>query len=316
MEYITTTFVINLTEATERMALIHADLVKNDIPYTRWSATRGSTLSPDEIKQNTSYLCRNALCNNGMIGCYISHLRIWQHIASLYRDVQDKDPQRTWFMIMEDDAKILPGFHENLSKVFQELQSWPSQQHAYPEVIHMSCKHGCNITSITPHIYTLQIFQTMRAYAVSVAGATKLAYLLSTAQFHVDIMLTIKNAYHHKVAIYSTKSYIGNTDQFKSTISTYSFPLFFNIVIIQPLIQLLQLQDNNIHIIFQSPTFSVSRIIDVNGTFFLFIFILALLIHFKQYMWILILLMIEIIITLCIWARMRKIYEPLIYAAL
>jgi GR25 family glycosyltransferase involved in LPS biosynthesis len=303
MEYITTTFVINLAEATERMALIHADLVKNDIPYTRWNATRGSTLSPDDIKQNTSYICRNALCNNGMIGCYISHLRIWQHIASLYRHVQD--PQRTWFMIMEDDAKILPGFHENLRKVFQELQSWPIHQHAFPEVIHMSCNHGCNMTSITPHIYTLQIFQTTRAYAISVTGATKLAHIMSTAQYHIDVMLTINNALRHKVAIYSTNSYVGNTDRFKSTISTYSFPHIFNVLIIQPLIQFLQLENNNIHIIFQSPTFSVSRIIDVNITFFLFIFMLALLIRFKQYIWGLILLMIEMIVALFIYISQK-----------
>ena len=293
MEHITETFVINLTEATDRMRRKHADLEKNNIPYTRWNATRGAKLTTDELTHNTSFICRNFLCNNGVIGCYMSHLRLWQHIASSYQDPQ-------WFMILEDDATILPGFHDNLQKVFQEMQAWPSQYHAYPEVIHLACMQGCNIIEVTPHLYTVQMFQTARAYVISVSGATKLAQMMNTIHFHVDVMLSINNAITHKVAMYATKAYVGNMDNFQSTISHVTFPSIFRVFIVHPLLQLFNLEQNNIHIFFQSPFFSILRTIDVNITIIAFIIIIALLSHFQQYIWLILFIMIEMITTLFI----------------
>ena len=144
------------------------------------------------------------------------------------------------------------------------------------------------------------MFQTARAYVISVSGATKLAQMMNTIHFHVDVMLSINNAITHKVAMYATKAYVGNMDNFQSTISHVTFPSIFRVFIVHPLLQLFNLEQNNIHIFFQSPFFSILRTIDVNITIIAFIIIIALLSHFQQYIWLILFIMIEMITTLFI----------------
>ena len=111
--------------------------------------------------------------------------------------------QNPWFIILEDDAKIIPGFHENLARVFDDLRKWPIEIHNFPEIIHLACMDVCNAFPVMDNLYSLQVFATTRAYAISLSGARKLAASMTNITYHVDIMISIRHALQDiKLAIY------------------------------------------------------------------------------------------------------------------
>lgn len=219
MQNILETFVINLKESKERLSRFDQNMKEQGITYTRWEATKGKDLSNHELKERVSFLCRNLLCSPGIIGCYLSHLEIWKHIASKNKE--------GWYMIFEDDAKIIEGFNENLEGVFEDLRKW-DHKNRYPEVIHLSNDMNLFVKSSST-LYKTPVFNTMRGYMVSNVGARKLVSLMDRlVNYHIDMTITIKQMVWNSVSIYSSKSYVLSNDNFESTLGNHkTFPRLF-----------------------------------------------------------------------------------------
>lgn len=271
------TFVINLKECKKRMTSLGKNLNDFGIQYERWDATKGSEMTPQEKRENTSYLCRNILCNNGTIGCHMSHLRLWDHISRRYGC--DK---YIWFMILEDDAKISADFVKNLHGVFSDLRDWDHTKNRYPEFIHLSCNKLCHIGSnVTPHISSSSIVTTTRAYLISASGACKLIDKIKVIQYHVDMYLTLQQLIDKSLAYYITKNYVDNNDNFSSTISSNTFPRIL-LDIINLFLSSTGLDEY--HICFNSAIMSFPKVLDLNIMIIIFIVLSAILFAKHYYM--------------------------------
>lgn len=270
MENITETFVINLKECKKRMAAIDRNLTDQNIRYTRWEAVKGKDMNIADIHENTSMVCRKFLCNNGIIGCFMSHKLLWKHIANKYGN-----DNFTWFLVLEDDAKLVNCFLDNLANVFHDMHDWPNDL-MYPEFIHLACNIFCNLGTITPHIFHSVVVNTTRAYLISAAGASKLVGIFRTINYHVDASLSINQIFHKNLGYYTTNNFVTNNDGQVSSISANSFPRilpdFLNLLLVKGM------GFDAVNILFESPIASFEKTINVNIAVCIFILVIAVLV--------------------------------------
>lgn len=275
MEHIENVYVVNLKKCTKRMQALKKNLDDFGIKFTRWEAVHGKSLPYEEIKQNTSYMCRHFICNTGTIGCHLSHLHIWKHISSHYGN----DPNK-WFIVLEDDSSVMKGFKENLSNIFQDMQQWPSK-YRYPEFIHLSTNRIFRQSAVTSSIYESHVINTTRAYMLSAAGASKLVENIRKVNYHVDVYMTYRQIVYNDLAYYISNVFIGNNDSMQSTISSNTFPRLlpdmFNTFISAS-------NNNDLHIFYNSQLFTIMNHVGINITILLFVLVLAFLL--KKGWWI------------------------------
>ena len=62
-------WIINMKKSTDRLKIIDKEFKKHNIKYNRFEAINGKELNYNYIYNNTTFLCRNLICNYGMIGC-------------------------------------------------------------------------------------------------------------------------------------------------------------------------------------------------------------------------------------------------------
>lgn len=100
-------FVINLKNRTDRWKIIQNDFKNTNFKLQRWDATYGKNLSEKEIINTTSNFCNN-FCSYGMIGCWLSHYKLWKYIVK--NNLNN-------VLILEDDAKPTKNFMVKLNKI-------------------------------------------------------------------------------------------------------------------------------------------------------------------------------------------------------
>jgi hypothetical protein len=110
-------YVINLDKATERLGHFKKQVASSDLvsqSFIRFPAINGSTLdiqsmvSPKalwEISQaeRTGFRLRHYQLSRGAVGCYVSHLRLWESILKTDKQVA---------LVFEDDAQIYPTLND------------------------------------------------------------------------------------------------------------------------------------------------------------------------------------------------------------
>jgi GR25 family glycosyltransferase involved in LPS biosynthesis len=106
-------FVINLVKDEDRMINIQTNFNKYGIPFKRIDAIYGKNLSQEEIKQNTTFLCRTLLCNKSIIGSAMSHFKTWQHIST---------QPSGFYMVCEDDVNFTDRSITSIEKILLLLQ--------------------------------------------------------------------------------------------------------------------------------------------------------------------------------------------------
>lgn len=301
MENIQQVYVINLKECKNRLRNVQANLAEFDIPYTIWNATKGRDMSPHEIEKYTTKTCRSLLCNHGTIGCFMSHMLLWNHIVDSFHS-----SGKQWFLVLEDDAKIVKGFKENLNEVFADLENWHVLQkdEPYPEFIHLACHVLCKERKITDHIFKTRVVNTTRAYLISKEGAAKLSHFFKKVNYHVDTAITFHNIFYKSLAYYTTKTFVESNDAMVSTIGSKSFPRLipdiFNAFYIK------FMHSDSIHIIYDSPIASFERTVDLNILIVAFMAIILVLVANKMYIWASIYVLVEIIYFLIAISRKTK----------
>lgn len=106
-------FVINLDESKDRWKKISSSLDALGLYYERFSAVRGVALSQEELNQYcpNRYLwwTRNEI-SLGAIGCYLSHLKLYEEI--LRRDLEV-------VCVIEDDATLSESLPEWLERAHE-----------------------------------------------------------------------------------------------------------------------------------------------------------------------------------------------------
>ena len=297
MENITETFVINLKECKKRLYNIDKNLGHFGIKYNVWIATKGSDLTESELNKHTSYICKNIICNNGIIGCHMSHLLLWKHIAKNHGNSPNK-----WFLILEDDAEIEPRFIENLQGVFKDISNW---KNALPEFVHLSCETFCKEKKVSDYLFKSSLINTTRAYMLSAAGAYKLSQAFIKIHYHVDVMMSIKYNLFNIIEYYTTNNFVKANDNMQSTVSANSFPRLIPDIVTN-ILNALGVNET-FHIVYDSSIISIDRTVNINIMVFVFITIIGLLLADKMYL----LAVVYVVIEVAYWVLIKSLYQKM-----
>lgn len=223
MDHITEVFVINMNESKDRLLKFDLNMKKNNIKYKRWNASNGKLLSNADLIKYSGNLCRNIMCTDGMIGCFLSHKLLWNHIQDTYKE--------GWFLIFEDDAHITSDFLINLKAIFEDdMVNW-DEKYRRPEMINMAS--DIIGYKITPHLYSVPIMNTTRCYLVNMKGVNKLIKQMNKIHHHIDMSLTFYQLIKNNISFYVTKNYVKSDDNYTSTISANSYPKLFPLILNQ-----------------------------------------------------------------------------------
>jgi glycosyl transferase family 25 len=98
------TYLINLDRDTERLEQMTQRLHALGLPFRRWPAVMGRSLAPDERRalydEQANRQRYHTPMVDGEIGCYASHLRLWQHLV---------DSGTPAALVLEDDVVLQPS---------------------------------------------------------------------------------------------------------------------------------------------------------------------------------------------------------------
>lgn len=109
-------WVINLDKSKDRLEKMKKNFDKYNLKFNRFKAIEGKKLSNYQIEKNTSWLCRNILCNHGIVGCGMSHMELWRQL--LNDNTTDK------YIILEDDAVLDQKSVDILSKIEKYIDKY------------------------------------------------------------------------------------------------------------------------------------------------------------------------------------------------
>lgn len=192
------TFVINLDRDKARLASVTQELAANAVDFTRLSAIDGRAMSRAELRGNTTWMGRH-LMTRGMVGCYLSHRRCWEHLAN-----NNDDPLAApHALIFEDDVALAPNFAENVDAAVQELNAavageWDVLLFGALGCVEPRGRYGANrITAaisggmrktrrVSERVHVPQRPYGCHAYLLSRRGARKLLERAPLAVHHVD----------------------------------------------------------------------------------------------------------------------------------
>ncbi|KID55798.1 hypothetical protein JF50_15685 [Pseudoalteromonas luteoviolacea] len=112
-------FLINLDKSTDRLDAVTQRLAPFDIKFERISAVLGSKVDQTtrdrfySVEKNSSDYHKPL--SPGEIGCYMSHLKVLQHIV---------DNEIPWAIILEDDFEVVGNLNEAISALSEIDFEW------------------------------------------------------------------------------------------------------------------------------------------------------------------------------------------------
>lgn len=167
------TYLINLRRRPDRLALFRRDYSKSDIPhdFKLIDAVDGSKLNIErqqltelakaELQQleKTGYRTRHYQLTRGAIGCYLSHIRVWQQALKDEKDV---------VLIFEDDAKIPADFQEQVNT---KMKNAPSDWDII--LLGVAC-HTCQGIRTRPGFLRVKKFWLLHSYIIRGSAIQKI----------------------------------------------------------------------------------------------------------------------------------------------
>lgn len=147
------TFVINLDRSADRLAFMQEQAAEHGITIDRIRAVEGTEVP--------AWLAREFRgphrLSPGEIGCYASHLVVAKHIVA---------SEIAWALVLEDDAKLAPGFSELIAKAVSSApEGW--------DIIHLSSNFKKSV------IFTAELISGYRLIRYTQGPITTTAYLVS-----------------------------------------------------------------------------------------------------------------------------------------
>ena len=106
-------FVINMDEATDRLAECSSEFLGVGSSFERVRATTGSQVrrDSDRMQNSVSWLGRN-MATDAMLGCSFSHRQLWERVVS--QELQCA-------LICEDDVRFIPGAAFRIGAIIMRL---------------------------------------------------------------------------------------------------------------------------------------------------------------------------------------------------
>lgn len=191
MELLGRVYVINMDTAWDRMRATAENLGKFGVDFTRVTAVDGATVRPEDMP------AWSGLCSRSMIGCALSHARVWD-LASRNGDA--------WHLILEDDARFVDSSLMELAQL-QHVLTLKNMTH-----------RGTYIINISPFLL-FPGWQRKDVDVVPGGNVCTAAYLVTTRAaralkriglfWHVDIVM-YQLAHTRHYSYKTTRNILGN----------------------------------------------------------------------------------------------------------
>ena len=185
-------WIINLDKSQDRMNHIKKNFDSFDLKYNRFSAIYGKDYTSEK---SIHFVCKNFLCNTGMVGCNISHKKIWRQLL---------DSKEEYYIVFEDDVtidqktidflKIIPSFLEKYNINYLNLYGVDPFYDLYKPKFYIG-----NVGIIKP-IFPI----ATTSYIITRKGARFLLDHLSKNYYHVDWEILVLNLFTN-FGYYATK---------------------------------------------------------------------------------------------------------------
>lgn len=175
--------IINLEKSKERYERISDSLIKLNLSFERFNAINGYILGDEQINNNASFIGKNFLCNRGIIGCAMSHIKIWKEFQNSNEDL---------ICIAEDDAQFNRAFkhlYDIIDKIYDKLQF---------DFLNLNCggisySFGDKI-NVDNYSFNKPLFPTLfTCYILSKKGVNKLLKHVNKINYHIDFDIACYN---------------------------------------------------------------------------------------------------------------------------
>ena len=260
-------YVINLKKSIDRLENVNKVMSKYNLKFNRFDAIYGKELSQEEVNKNANILCRTLLCNNGMIGCAMSHIQLWNNLL--------KDKNNDSYLILEDDIQDI-NIEEinNLIKFIKETKF--EYDYISLNCISILCENLNKGIKVSDTLYlTNKIYPFgMGAYIINESGAKKLVDMINKYKitYHIDFSVSFKkylsnNNFKHYNTNYNL-IHLNNLITSKSTISNTNKSIL--------LILLNKLKLYNVEWHLKVPYLTLFRKFEINLYFILLVILLIL----------------------------------------
>jgi GR25 family glycosyltransferase involved in LPS biosynthesis len=214
-------FYINLDKSINRNKKIQGELNKT-FPGTvinRFPAINRENLSDSYIKNllnprsyyyletnNHKRAIHEDINNKGHIGCYLSHLNLWQQLLD--------DNTTDYYIIFEDDMNINKELKNVVDKLFRENVDFD-----FISLIYVSRRINDKVNKNYPYLYNLKNpFFGAQCYMLNKKSAEALVRWSKELTAQADAFIGYVALYEHNLNFYMYKEPLGNTNIFSSTI--------------------------------------------------------------------------------------------------
>jgi len=230
--FIENIYVINMDKDTERLNNIYKECNKNNIKFERCTGVDASKLSIKEKNNYVTKFCQN-FCTNSMIGCGISHIKI-------YEDVIKKNYNNV--LILEDDIYFIKNFQKKLNSILEELPKDYDILYIgavglsnkkisfdfnliFKLISNKNNKQDTNYKNIFCPIFPLGT----HGYIISNKGCKKILKMFNKVNYHIDFQINYNNKNLNTYA--STKKLVHQNWKDSNNSDMLSFPKYPNILL-------------------------------------------------------------------------------------
>lgn len=179
-------YIVNLEKSVDRMNNVIKIMNKYNLKFKRFNAIYGKSLSNNEIKDVIDPVCSKMLCSNGMIGCAMSHIKLWRQL------INDNSTDR--YLILEDDIGDI-----NINNLINLLNFIEKEKIQYHMINLNSITYGGKINKnkikITENLYLGEGLLPLgtSAYIINKKGAEILIKNIDKHKIktHIDLQINI-----------------------------------------------------------------------------------------------------------------------------
>jgi glycosyl transferase family 25 len=252
-------WIINMDKSKDRLEKINKNLTELGIKFNRFRAIDGSKINKKELNNKVTFLCKNFLCNTGIIGCAESHKQLWKQLLS------EKNTEH--YLVLEDDVVLTNDSVKIINKLEPKLSLYDI------DFLNLYCVmpgSGFNKTEfeIDDYKFGKPFFPLQTCgYIISKKGAAKLLQHIEKTTYHIDVEIAIFNLKNNLNYFTSNKNIIKIREDY-TTIGNNNKCMTFSLL-------------DNIGLCYYSwllnvPVFTIKMTYAVNSVLILLFFLLIL----------------------------------------
>lgn len=207
-------YVINLDECKDRLKNCEERLNKQNLTLNRVPAILGDELTEQEKHLNYSQSLNSATyhyeLSNGEIGCYLSHRKAWQNIAT---------GDEPYGIVMEDDIEIIGDLNLAIDSVNHLAVDWQVIKLSAYKNRKRPVAHSCNVGNGFELAVHKKPMTGCAATAISKEAAFKL--LKYSESFGRPVDVDIQHFWEREIFVYSLLPYpVAQDMSYQSTITS------------------------------------------------------------------------------------------------